>query len=30
MEGVGLLGGSGYVGITPVEFAASGLNLVSI
>jgi putative transposase len=30
MEGVNLLAGSGYIGVTPVEFAASGLKLVSI
>jgi len=30
MEGVSLLAGSGYIGVTPVEFAASGLNLASM
>jgi hypothetical protein len=30
MEGVSLLAGCGYIGVTPVEFAASGLKLVSI
>jgi|SRR5215813_7230257 len=30
MEGVRLLAGSGYIGVTTVEFAAPGLKLVSI
>jgi putative transposase len=30
MEGVSLLADSGYIGVTPVEFAASGLKLVSV
>jgi putative transposase len=30
MEGVRLLAGSGYIGVTTVEFAASGLKLDSI
>jgi hypothetical protein len=30
MEGVRLLAGSGYIGVTTVEFAASGLKLVSV
>lgn len=28
LEGVNLLAGSGYIGVTPVEFAATGLKLV--
>jgi hypothetical protein len=30
MEGVSLLADSGYIGVTPLEFAASGLKFVSI
>jgi putative transposase len=30
MEGVRLLAGSGYIGVTPVEFAASGLKATSV
>jgi len=30
MEGVSLLAGSGYIGVTPVEFAASALKLASM
>ena len=30
MEGVSLLAGSGYIGVTPVEFAASGLKATSV
>ena len=30
MEGVRLLAGSGYIGVTTVEFASSGLKRVSI
>ena len=30
MEGVRLLAGSGYIGVTTVEFAFSGLKRVSI
>jgi transposase len=30
MEGVSLLAGSGYIGVTPVEFAASALKLDSM
>jgi len=29
MEGVRLLAGSGYIGVTPVEFAASALKIAS-
>jgi putative transposase len=29
MEGVSLLAGSGYIGVTPVEFAASALKFAS-
>ena len=30
MEGVSLLAGSGYIGVTPVEFAASALKIASM